>query len=92
MDDCYIYSLEELKLLRPTGGAYDRRMVLQLSFNGQWLSTLFRRYAERRNAERTRRQLSELSDHMLHDIGLRREQVDALSPQSRSPSRRDSFS
>ena len=40
-----------------------------------WLSALVRRYREESDAAITRRELGGLSDHMLHDIGLRRDQI-----------------
>jgi uncharacterized protein YjiS (DUF1127 family) len=37
--------------------------------------SLLRRFIENRRAERTRRELRELSDHALRDIGLRRDEI-----------------
>ncbi len=37
--------------------------------------SLIRRFMENRRAERTRRELRELSDHALRDIGLRRDEI-----------------
>ena len=38
---------------------------------------LIRKFTENRRAERTRRELAELSDHALRDIGLRRDEIRA---------------
>jgi uncharacterized protein YjiS (DUF1127 family) len=37
--------------------------------------SMISKFMESRRAERTRRELAELSDHTLRDIGLRREQI-----------------
>jgi uncharacterized protein YjiS (DUF1127 family) len=39
------------------------------------LKALLRKFLEERRAARTRRELRELSDHMLRDIGVRRDEI-----------------
>jgi uncharacterized protein YjiS (DUF1127 family) len=59
-------------------GAEDRlhfaRVVVRKSTQG-WFSGLFQKYFQARRAAETRRQLGALSDHMLRDIGLTRDQI-----------------
>jgi uncharacterized protein YjiS (DUF1127 family) len=42
------------------------------------LVRLWRRWLEQREQARTRRELNELSDHLLKDVGLRRGAIDSL--------------
>ena len=43
-----------------------------------WVWSCVKNYVMERWAQRTRRELHTLSDHMLKDIGLRRDQIDRL--------------
>jgi uncharacterized protein YjiS (DUF1127 family) len=44
----------------------------------QSLLRLWRWWLEQREAARTRRELSELSEHLLKDVGLRRGAIDSM--------------
>lgn len=53
------------------------RVIVRRSAGG-WLSWLLKEWAEYRRTAIARRELHRLSDRMLRDIGLRRDQIDAL--------------
>lgn len=66
-------AIEVLDVVGAENQAHFARVEVRRSPSGSF--SLIGKFMENRRAERTRRELAELSDHALRDIGLRRDEI-----------------